>query len=217
MVDKPWEGWELQLSFGGGAARSGDVAARLEQGRAPSAARSGSARVDLEIGWAERVALVGPNGSGKTTLVEPCSGGSPLARRHALGRPRRAWSARSTRRGAVWPATGHAARRRSSGRQRRCSECRTRARCWPSSGSAPTHVHRPAQALSPGERTRAILALLMVTGVNCLVLDEPTNHLDLPAIEQLEQALDGPSTARCCSSPTTGGCSTRCASTAASG
>jgi ATPase subunit of ABC transporter with duplicated ATPase domains len=26
--------------------------------------------------------------------------------------------------------------------------------------------------------------------VNLLVLDEPTNHLDLPAIEQLEQALD---------------------------
>jgi ATPase subunit of ABC transporter with duplicated ATPase domains len=30
----------------------------------------------------------------------------------------------------------------------------------------------------------------MATGTNCLVLDEPTNHLDLPAIEQLEQALD---------------------------
>jgi ATPase subunit of ABC transporter with duplicated ATPase domains len=26
--------------------------------------------------------------------------------------------------------------------------------------------------------------------VNLLVLDEPTNHLDLPAIEQLEQAVD---------------------------
>jgi ATPase subunit of ABC transporter with duplicated ATPase domains len=26
--------------------------------------------------------------------------------------------------------------------------------------------------------------------VNVLVLDEPTNHLDLPAIEQLEQALE---------------------------
>jgi ATPase subunit of ABC transporter with duplicated ATPase domains len=26
--------------------------------------------------------------------------------------------------------------------------------------------------------------------VNLLVLDEPTNHLDLPAIEQLEQALE---------------------------
>ena len=46
------------------------------------------------------------------------------------------------------------------------------------------------RSLSPGERTRAVLALLMARGVNCLVLDEPTNHLDLPAIEQLEQALD---------------------------
>ena len=51
------------------------------------------------------------------------------------------------------------------------------------------HVHRPAASLSPGERTRAALALLQAVGVNLLVLDEPTNHLDLPAIEQLEQAL----------------------------
>jgi ATPase subunit of ABC transporter with duplicated ATPase domains len=52
------------------------------------------------------------------------------------------------------------------------------------------HVMRPATSLSPGERTRAALALLQARGVNVLVLDEPTNHLDLPAIEQLEQALD---------------------------
>ncbi len=52
------------------------------------------------------------------------------------------------------------------------------------------HVLRPAASLSPGERTRAALALLQARGVNLLVLDEPTNHLDLPAIEQLEQALD---------------------------
>jgi ATPase subunit of ABC transporter with duplicated ATPase domains len=52
-------------------------------------------------------------------------------------------------------------------------------------------VDRPASSLSPGERTRAALALLMAGGANCLVLDEPTNHLDLPAIEQLEQALAG--------------------------
>jgi ATPase subunit of ABC transporter with duplicated ATPase domains len=30
----------------------------------------------------------------------------------------------------------------------------------------------------------------MARGVNCLILDEPTNHLDLPAIEELEAALD---------------------------
>ena len=54
-------------------------------------------------------------------------------------------------------------------------------------------VQRPVlisnRPLAPG-LTRAALALLMANGANCLVLDEPTNHLDLPAIEQLEQALD---------------------------
>jgi ATPase subunit of ABC transporter with duplicated ATPase domains len=52
-------------------------------------------------------------------------------------------------------------------------------------------VLRPARTLSPGERTRAQLAYLAAAGVNCLILDEPTNHLDLPAIEELESALDG--------------------------
>ena len=57
-------------------------------------------------------------------------------------------------------------------------------------GLTSEHVPRPADSLSPGERTRAALALLQAREVNLLVLDEPTNHLDLPAIEQLEQAVD---------------------------
>jgi ATPase subunit of ABC transporter with duplicated ATPase domains len=57
-------------------------------------------------------------------------------------------------------------------------------------GLGADHVLRAAVTLSPGERTRAVLARFAVQGVNCLVLDEPTNHLDLPAIEQLEQALE---------------------------
>jgi ATPase subunit of ABC transporter with duplicated ATPase domains len=56
-------------------------------------------------------------------------------------------------------------------------------------GLGAEHVLRPGATLSPGERTRAGLALLQARGVNCLVLDEPTNHLDLPALEQVEQAL----------------------------
>jgi ATPase subunit of ABC transporter with duplicated ATPase domains len=52
-------------------------------------------------------------------------------------------------------------------------------------------VLRRGSSLSPGERTRASLALLVARGVNCLVLDEPTNHLDVPAIEELEAAVDG--------------------------
>jgi hypothetical protein len=57
-------------------------------------------------------------------------------------------------------------------------------------GLVGAHVERPTTSLSPGERARAALALMMANGANLLVLDEPTNHLDLPAIEQLEQALD---------------------------
>ncbi len=57
-------------------------------------------------------------------------------------------------------------------------------------GLTSDHVERAVEELSPGERTRAGLALLQARGVNVLVLDEPTNHLDLPAIEQLEQALE---------------------------
>ena len=65
--------------------------------------------------------------------------------------------------------------------------CRPRSgRCWPSSGCGPTTCCARPATLSPGERTRAALALLQARGVNLLVLDEPTNHLDLPAIEQLE-------------------------------
>src|SRR5206468_8088703 len=52
-------------------------------------------------------------------------------------------------------------------------------------------VLRRSSSLSPGERTRAVLALHAARGVNCLVLDEPTNHLDIAAIEELERALDG--------------------------
>jgi ATPase subunit of ABC transporter with duplicated ATPase domains len=57
-------------------------------------------------------------------------------------------------------------------------------------GLGADHVRRDAASLSPGERTRALLALLTARGVNCLILDEPTNHLDVPAIEELERALD---------------------------
>jgi ATPase subunit of ABC transporter with duplicated ATPase domains len=51
-------------------------------------------------------------------------------------------------------------------------------------------VLRSGRSLSPGERSRATLALLATRGVNALVLDEPTNNLDLEAIDQLELALE---------------------------
>lgn len=49
--------------------------------------------------------------------------------------------------------------------------------------------HRPLSQLSGGQRTRAVLARLLISNPDLLVLDEPTNHLDIRAVEWLEGYL----------------------------
>jgi ATP-binding cassette subfamily F protein 3 len=45
------------------------------------------------------------------------------------------------------------------------------------------------QRLSGGQKTRALLARLLLERPDVLILDEPTNHLDIDAIEWLEKTL----------------------------
>jgi ATPase subunit of ABC transporter with duplicated ATPase domains len=182
-VDKPYEPWELRLELTP-QSRSGDVVVRLER----AVVKRGSFRLgplDLELSWADRLAIVGPNGSGKTTLLDAILERLPLAEgRRRLGP------------GVV---LGEVAQQRSELAQGPLLPAFTQAAgvneetartLLAKFGLGADHVLRDAASLSPGERTRALIALLVARGVNCLVLDEPTNHLDVAAIEELERALD---------------------------
>ncbi|KMO99189.1 ABC-F family ATP-binding cassette domain-containing protein [Streptomyces roseus] len=185
VVDEPRKEWELRMEIAA-APRSGSVVATLNE----ASVRRGDfafGPASLQIDWADRVAITGANGAGKSTLLAvllgrllPDSGAATLGSGVLVGEVDQA---RGLFLGdeplleafcAAVPDTEPA-------------EVRTLLAKF---GLKAAHVLRPAATLSPGERTRAALALLQGRGVNLLVLDEPTNHLDLPAIEQLESALD---------------------------
>jgi len=56
-------------------------------------------------------------------------------------------------------------------------------------GFSESDYQRPVLQLSGGQRTRALLAQLLLEDPDLLLLDEPTNHLDIGAVEWLEAWL----------------------------
>ncbi|MGW9114318.1 ABC-F family ATP-binding cassette domain-containing protein [Microbacterium sp. NPDC055683] len=184
-VDEPRKEWQLQFSIGS-APRSSSVVATLSN----AVFRRGSfalGPVSLQVDGGDRIGITGPNGAGKTTLlagllgrIAPDEGTASLGASVRIGEIDQARALLQgdgpllSRFEAAVPSLAGA-------------EARTLLAKF---GLKADHVDRPLGALSPGERTRAGMAVLQAEGVNVLVLDEPTNHLDLAAIEQLEQALD---------------------------
>ena len=180
-VEKPWSPWRLRLDLPAGPP------ARVIAELAGAVVERGSfslGPVSLVLHWGERLAVVGRNGSGKTTLIGALLGELPLTRGDRRLGPSVVFGelnqARDRFTGVLLDDFVEA-----SGLPP--AEARTLLAKF---ALGEDDVGRPAPRLSPGERTRAGLALLAARGVNCLVLDEPTNHLDLEAIEELETALE---------------------------
>ena len=184
-VEEPRKEWQLEFTIGS-APRSSSVVSTLSG----AVFRQGTftmGPLSLQIDAGDRIGITGPNGAGKSTLLrallgrqEPVEGTASLGSSVQIGEIDQARSL----------LTGDAALADAFEAlvpELTSAEVRTLLAKF---GLRADHVTRPVGALSPGERTRAALALLQARGVNLLVLDEPTNHLDLPAIEQLEQALE---------------------------
>ncbi|WBB55210.1 ABC-F family ATP-binding cassette domain-containing protein [Verrucosispora sp. WMMD573] len=184
VVEEPRKEWELRMEIAA-APRAGAVVATLRD----AVVRRGDfvlGPVNLQIDWADRVAVTGANGSGKSTLLAALLGRLPLdAGQGALG-PGVVVGEVDQARGLFLGDARLLDAFQAAVPDMSPADVRTLLAKF---GLRAQHVLRPAATLSPGERTRAALALLQGRGVNLLVLDEPTNHLDLPAIEQLESAL----------------------------
>ncbi|AOP48845.1 ABC-F family ATP-binding cassette domain-containing protein [Streptomyces lydicus] len=184
VVEEPRKEWELRMEIAA-APRAGAVVATLRD----AGVRRGDftfGPVDLQIDWADRVAITGPNGSGKSTLLAALLGRLPLDTGQATLGPGVVVGEVDQARGLFLGDAPLMDAFRAAVPDLSPADVRTLLAKF---GLKAAHVLRPARTLSPGERTRAALALLQGRGVNLLVLDEPTNHLDLPAIEQLESAL----------------------------
>ena len=186
VVEEPRKEWQLQMSIAT-AGRSGAVVAVARHAVLTRGAFT-LGPVDLQLDWRDRVAVTGPNGAGQVDAARRCcsAGCEPTSGAVDLG-------------SGVLVGEVDQARRAFEGDEPLVDAFSREVPDWTTAdvrtllakfGLGGHHIHRPAASQSPGERTRAALALLQARGVNLLVLDEPTNHLDLPAIEQLEQALD---------------------------
>jgi ATPase subunit of ABC transporter with duplicated ATPase domains len=183
LPDRPWTPRPLALELSPGERRGGHVVA-LER----VVLRRGGWRLgplDLALVHGDRVLLSGPNGSGKSTLLAALAGRHPLAAGARLVAP----SAVIAELGQARDALAADAPLVDAVRALAGLDATTARTALAAFGLGAKEAVRPAATLSPGERTRAELAVLAQRRATCLLLDEPTNHLDVESLETLEAAL----------------------------
>ena len=184
-VERPDAQDQMRLRFAPNM-RSGQVAITLNNVGKSFGDRWLFREVEQVLQYGERVALIGPNGTGKTTLlrlimgeVEPTTGTVAVGPSVRIGYMPQQQEVLDPNESAL----------------------ETIQHLSPMSETEIFNflhyfliyrdkVRLPTANLSYGERSRLMLARLVVSGANCLLLDEPINHLDIPSRQQFETALE---------------------------
>ena len=138
----------------------------------------------------DRVGIIGPNGCGKTTLIRMIMGEEqPDAGKVVVGRKTRVSYFDQLREvldpgQTVYDFFGEGDYVTSGN-----GEKRHKIGYLEDFLFSPEDRRRPISSLSGGEKSRLILARLMLQDSNLLILDEPTNDLDIPTLQLLDASL----------------------------
>lgn len=144
--------------------------------------------LDFEITKGQKLCLVGPNGAGKSTLLKMIAGVLPFdSGRRKLGHQVNLGYFSQTRLDVLNPTrTVFEELMAATETSVPQSQARTLLGVFNFRGD---DVFKPVRVLSGGEKSRLILAKLLVNPPNFICLDEPTTHLDIDGVEALTECF----------------------------
>jgi ATPase subunit of ABC transporter with duplicated ATPase domains len=167
--------------------RSGDQVLTLEDVRKAYGRRVIYDGLSLNVRRGERWAVMGRNGAGKTTLLKMVAGAmAPDSGRVTLGASLKLGYFAQQALDVLDPNLTIDEQLQRDFPHESIGVLRNLAGAFQFSGD---DVDKKIRALSGGEKTRLVMARMLLDPPNFLVLDEPTNHLDLATKEMLVEAL----------------------------
>ncbi len=167
--------------------RSGDQVAVVEGVSKRYGARVVYDRLNVTIRRGERWCVMGRNGAGKTTLLKMMAGAlAPDAGAVTLGASVKMGYFAQQALDLLDPSLTIEEQLQKDFPQESIGALRNLAGAFQFSGD---DIDKKIRSLSGGEKTRLVMARMLLHPPNFLVLDEPTNHLDLFTKEMLIEAL----------------------------
>jgi ATPase subunit of ABC transporter with duplicated ATPase domains len=167
--------------------RSGDQVVTLEQVRKAYGRRVVHDGVTMTIRRGERWCVMGKNGAGKSTLLKMVAGQvRPDSGEVRLGASLHMGYFAQQSLDLLAPDLTIEEQLRKDFPDESIGVLRNLAGAFQFSGD---DIDKKIRALSGGEKTRLVLARMLLNPPNFLVLDEPTNHLDLATKEMLLESL----------------------------